>query len=322
MMLARALSALLLALSASHALADPVTLRHSYGETVVDPEKVQRVVSVGYREQDFLYALGVAPVGVHEWFGDKPFATWPWADAARQEAGAEPEVQKGFEIDVEWVWSLEPDLIVATFAPMDRATYEQLSQIAPVVARPEGFPDWGAPWEEELRLIARATGREEKAEAIITKLDDKLSAAAAAHPEFAGKTATMAYFTEGQLVGYRSTDGANRLLSKLGFVIPEVYDEMATAGGNFTISTERLDLFDLDAVLWLVEPPSRAVLEALPTWPATRMAREGRAIWADPELVGAMSFQTPLSIEWGLDRLLPSLSKALAAGSANEKDSP
>ncbi|WP_051201698.1 ABC transporter substrate-binding protein [Paracoccus aminophilus] len=303
---------LILAASASPLSAEPIHLSHSFGETVVDPEKVQRIVSVGYHEQDFLYALGLAPVGVHEWFGKKPYATWPWAEAARQAVGAEPEVQNGFEIDVEWVWSLQPDLIVATFAPMDQRTYEALSQIAPVLGRPEGFPDWGAPWEEELRLMARATGREAKAEEIIAGLDARIAKSVADHPEFAGKTATMAYFNEGQIVGYRSTDGANRLLGKLGFATPKAYDEMAGAGGNFTVSTERLDLFDLDAVLWLVEPPSRAVLEALPVWPATRMAREGRAIWADPELVGAMSFQSPLSIGWGLDQLVPALATAVA----------
>lgn len=317
----RRLFALLPLFLASTALAEPVHLRHSFGETTVDPDKVQRIVSVGYREQDFLYALGLAPVGVHEWFGDKPFATWPWADAARQAVGAEPEVQKGFEIDVEWVWSLEPDLIVATFAPMDRRTYDALSEIAPVIARPEGFPEWGAPWEEELRAIARATGREAKAEDIITRLDQKIGEAVADHPEFQGKSATMAYFTEGQIVGYRSSDGANRLLGKLGFQIPADYDKLAGTGGNFTVSTERLDLFDLDAVLWLVETPSRQVIEHLPAWPATRMAREHRAVWADPDLVGAMSFQTPLSIEWSLGQLVPALSAAVSGGALDQKAS-
>ena len=57
--------------------ADQITLRHVFGETTVNPETVERIVSVGYHEQDFLYALGLAPVGVHEWFGDYPYATGP-----------------------------------------------------------------------------------------------------------------------------------------------------------------------------------------------------------------------------------------------------
>ena len=35
-----------------------------------------------------MLALGVMPVGVTEWYGDQPFATWPWAqDARRARAG-------------------------------------------------------------------------------------------------------------------------------------------------------------------------------------------------------------------------------------------
>ena len=60
---------LFLSLAASVQAADfPVRIEHAYGETIVQTAP-QRVVSVGYHEQDFLYALGVAPVGVHEWFG-------------------------------------------------------------------------------------------------------------------------------------------------------------------------------------------------------------------------------------------------------------
>ncbi|WP_256977835.1 hypothetical protein [Rhodococcus sp. 14-2470-1a] len=41
----------------------PVTVDHAFGETTVESEP-QRVVSVGYTEQDTLLALGVIPVGV------------------------------------------------------------------------------------------------------------------------------------------------------------------------------------------------------------------------------------------------------------------
>ena len=68
------------------------------------------IVVVGYHEQDFLYALGLAPVGVHEWFGGHPFATWEWAEPARLALGAQPQVQRGFEIDLEWVYQQQPDL--------------------------------------------------------------------------------------------------------------------------------------------------------------------------------------------------------------------
>lgn len=311
--------ALLLA-SLLPARADEVRLRHGFGETVVDPARITRIVSVGYHEQDFLYALGLAPVGVHEWFGDYPHATWPWAEAARAAVGATPAVQRGFEVDVEWVWSMEPDLIVASFAPMDEQTYALLSEIAPVLGPPEGYPEWGAPWEEELRLIARATGRETQAEAVIDRITGKIAAAVAANPGLTGISGTAAYFTDGQIVGYRSGDGANRLLGMFGIRTPADFDGMASAGGNFMVSTERFDLFDLDVLLWLVEEPVRPVIEALPTWRTLRLAREGRAIWSDKAMMGAMSFQSPLSIDWALDRLAPLLAAAADGDPATSPD--
>lgn len=293
------------------ATAEERTLRHSFGEITIDPDRVQRIVSVGYHEQDFLYALGLAPVGVHDWFGEHPFATGPWAEVSRQAAGATPEVQKGFEIDVEWVWGMKPDLIIATFAPMNAAVYEQLSQIAPVLGPPADYPLWGGPWEAELRLIAQATAREAQAEAVISRIDAKVEAAVAAHPQFHGLSGTSAYFQNGEIVGYRSMDGANRLLAAFGIMTPPEFDRMAGSSDRFQISPERFDLFDLDVLFWLVEAPSRRAIEALPSWQSTRAAREGRAIWASPEMMGAMSFQSPLSIEWALDPLTALLAAAV-----------
>jgi iron complex transport system substrate-binding protein len=67
----------------------PATVPHKFGETTV-PEQPVRVVSVGVTEQDILLQLGVVPVAVTEWYGDKPFATWPWAEDLLGDA--EPEV--------------------------------------------------------------------------------------------------------------------------------------------------------------------------------------------------------------------------------------
>ena len=90
----RLFSALSLALwLAMPAAAQETTLHHGFGQTTLDPGGVTRIVSVGYHEQDFLYGLGLAPVGVHEWFGGQPYATWPWAESARQAVAATPEVQ-------------------------------------------------------------------------------------------------------------------------------------------------------------------------------------------------------------------------------------
>ena len=206
---------------------------------------------------------------------------------------------------------MEPDLILATFSSMDDRTYAQLSEIAPVLGPPGDHQVWGGPWEDELRLIAKATGRDAEAEAVIDRIGAKVEAAVAAHPQFEGLTGTAAYFGNGQITGYRSTDGANRLLSAFGIRTPARFDEMVQNSDRFQVSAERFDLFDLDVVLWLIETPAREAMEALPAWRSTRAANEGRAIWATPEMMGAMSFQSPLSIEWALEPLTLLLAKAV-----------
>src|SRR5690606_23184754 len=55
----------------------PVTIEHKYGATTIDAEP-KRVVSVGFGEHDGLLALGVVPIAVRDWYGDQPYATWPW----------------------------------------------------------------------------------------------------------------------------------------------------------------------------------------------------------------------------------------------------
>ena len=84
--------------AAAPADAFPVTIEHKYGETTIDAEP-QRVVSIGFAEHDGLLALGVIPVGVRDWYGEQPFATWIWA---QDELGdAEPEVLPSTELNFE-----------------------------------------------------------------------------------------------------------------------------------------------------------------------------------------------------------------------------
>src|SRR5437764_4802521 len=67
----------------------PVTITHAFGQTVV-PAPARRVVSAGFTEQGDLLAVGVVPIATTEWFGNEPFAVWPWAQPKL--GGARPTV--------------------------------------------------------------------------------------------------------------------------------------------------------------------------------------------------------------------------------------
>lgn len=299
----------------------PVTLEHKFGETTI-ASRPERVVSVGYHEQDWLYALGVAPIAVREWFGGYDYATWPWADEARQEVGAEPEVLSSTEINIEQVAGLNPDLILATWSGITQEEYDLLSQIAPVVAQSGDYADYGMPFDEETRMIAAAVGKTERGEALIAANEELFAATREEHPQWEGKTAAVGFVYEGQPGAYFSHDPRPALLARLG-LDTSVVDQYGDAETDFylTVSPERLDILDLDTVIWLtaLSPDTRAQIEAMPTYDSLDITQNGGHIWSTSDVFeGAFSFASPLSQVYVVEQLAPKLDAALDGNPATE----
>jgi iron complex transport system substrate-binding protein len=291
----------------------PVTVEHQFGETTVEAEP-QRVVVVGLTEQDILLELGVTPVATTEWYGEQPYAVWPWAVDLLGDA--EPEVLSttdGFEY--EKIASLRPDLIVGTNAGLEQETYDKLSEIAPTVASVEGSEPFFSSWQEQTRVVAAAVGRSAEGEDLIDGVETAYAEAAAAHPEFAGLTATFSQGAawEGNLWVY--PEGLNTdFLTDLGFTITPGLEEHAPEEGvQAQISAENTGLLEADVVVFATEEPDAidGLLDfgTLSTLPAVE---ENRAIYTDGELAGAIYFLTPLSQKHVLEELLPRLESAVA----------
>lgn len=299
----------------------PVSLENKFGTTVIE-SKPERVVSVGYHEQDWLYALGVAPIAVREWYGEYDHATWPWAEEARAAVGAEPVVLQNAEINVEQIASLDPDLIVATWSGITQEEYDLLSQIAPVVAQSGDYADYGMPFDEETRMIAAAVGEAEKGEQIIADLDAAIAAVRESHPEWEGKTATVGFVYEGQPGAYFSHDPRPSLLARFGLDVTAV-DQHGDVANDFylSVSPERLDILDLDTVIWLaaLAPDTKTQVEAMPSYPALAITQKGGHIWSDSAVFeGGFSFASPLSLAYVIDALVPQLEASLDGDPATE----
>ena len=183
-------------------------------------------MTLGYTDQDAYIALGTVPVAVTDWMGFGG-GVGPWATPLLD--GARPEVLKDTDgIPFEQIAALRPDVISALYSGITRKDYTTLSKIAPVVVAPAGTKNWGITWQASARAAGQVLGRSEEAAELVADVEGDIAAAVEAHPEFAGKQATMAMYFEGYWV-YGPTDPRSKLLEALGFTLPP---DLASATGD------------------------------------------------------------------------------------------
>jgi iron complex transport system substrate-binding protein len=289
----------------------PVTIEHKYGHTEIASQP-ERIVTVGLTDHDALLALGIVPVGTTEWFNEYPGAIWPWAQDKLGDAVIPELVGDGDTINFEKIAALKPDVILALFAGLTQEQYDLLTQIAPTVAQPGDYVDYGIPWQELTRTAGRVVGQAEEADKLLTEVEARFEQVRAEHPEFEGATAIVATPYEGIWV-YGSQDVRGRFLTSLGFKLPAGLDEITGKefGGN--LSLERADLLDVDVIIWLDADEAQGPLGG-PVYQNLAVHTEGREVsldsYDDP-LGGATSFVSVLSLPFLLDGLVPQLAAAL-----------
>lgn len=291
----------------------PVQIQHKFGTTTI-PATPKRVVSIGYTEQDALLALGVVPVGIREWFGNQPSATWSWARSRL--GGAKPTVLDRDTLNFEQIAALHPDLIVGMSSGMTAGDYAKLSQIAPTLAQSAAYPEYRMPWQEVTTTIGRAVGRGPQAEALVAGVQAQFAAARQQHPEFAGKTGVVAEGDPGTAYAHVGDQLAG-FLTELGFVTPQPVAKLVPKDDVIaTISDEQLGLLDTDVLVWIES--SGAKLNTNPVYQRLRVAREGRDVFLTGDAAGALSFSSVLSLPYALDRVVPMLAAAVDGNPATK----
>ncbi|WP_019816120.1 iron-siderophore ABC transporter substrate-binding protein [Saccharomonospora saliphila] len=288
----------------------PATIEHRYGSTTV-PEVPRRVVTVGFTDQDALLALGVVPVATTRWLGDYPGAVGPWARDALGDADPPEVLRDDNGIRFERIAALEPDLILGLYSAMTREDYDTLSAIAPTIAPPEGHPDFGIPWQDLTTTVGRAVGRPAEARRLVAEVEGRFAEVRERHPEFAGAGAVVATLHEGYFV-YGPDDPRTRVLAGLGFSPPPGLDTVVGDEFGASVSRERAELLDTDAVVWLTTDGGDT-LRKDPLYNRMRVAREHREVLVDEnsDVGRAFSHVSVLSLPYLLDRLTPRLDAAV-----------
>jgi iron complex transport system substrate-binding protein len=278
----------------------PVSIENKFGTTEIEAEP-QRVVTVGFNDEDFVLALGVTPVGVRQLLGDYDAPTRPWAQD--QLDGAELPTVGGEEIDVEAVAALEPDLIVGVYSFMDQAVYDQLSGIAPTLAQTDEYADGATPWQEQTLLTGQALGRDDEAQQLVDDVEGRFDQATSDNPSFAGTSIAVDLTGVGSghyLLG--RDDLRTQFFSDLGFTVPDTSTD---------VSQERLDLLEADVLA--VNGYTQADADADPLFAGLDVVTSGRTVLLGSysgAVSAALGFGSPLSLPYLLDEVVPALAAA------------
>lgn len=297
----------------------PVTIPHAYGETEID-DQPQRVVVIGWAGSDIVVDLGTIPVAQGIAAGDVDGDYYPWfEEAAGALGGPLPAVHASLErgeVDLEYVLSQDPDLILAVNSGVTEEEYARLTEIAPTVAFPED--PWATSIDEHVEIVGAALGRPRAAQEIEDALARTLDEVAAAHPQLDGVTFVQGFVPgdDGQLVVYATSDARVQTLQALGLAPADgliALEDASDASSSYATSLEevlplRPDLFITVASdeQWHGALQAHA---AFASWEPVADDRVARLV--DPGLSMAYATATPLSLTWGIAAVADILTEAM-----------
>lgn len=275
-----------------------VTISHKFGETVV-PADPQRVVTVGWTDQDYVLPFGIVPVASREFFEE--YNDYPWVQDA---TGGTPIPTWGAdEIDFEAIAAQKPDVIFAIYETIDQQTYDRLSQIAPTVIQSADYPDEETPWDVQLLTTGTALGKESEAQDLVAQVQGRINEAKTANPEFAGKTLVVDFGPEsGGHWLLPENDPRRSLFTALGFATQDVDGD---------VSEEKLDLLDRDVLF--VNGATKEQMLASPAFARLPVVTQDRTLYTtfESNLSGALTYSGPDALLYALDVLTPQLANAL-----------
>lgn len=287
----------------------PVTFEHAFGTTVVEAAP-ERVAVLGVTDADALLALGVQPLTTTGFSFYPETGVGPWAEDLL--TGTPVRIGSDTEFSVEEVAAVSPDLIVSIVSGIDQAVYDQLSQIAPVLARPADAADYDNDRDAVTRTVARALGRGTEGEELVAAADGEFADVITANPGFAGRTAAVVLPYDGQYGAFTPGDGRGAFLADLGFTLPADLAALDTGESFFIeVSRERLDLLEADVVVVLTDAETRAAVDADAVFADLDVSRRGAVLFPDIDVRGALTYNSVLSVPFALERLVPELQRIL-----------
>lgn len=296
----------------------PVTVEHAFGSTKIT-KTPQRVVTVGYTDDQTVLAFGIKPVGMTDQYpnpaGQSPDINtqWPWTKDKWGDTKPEVIMKNGDSgPNYEKIAALRPDLIIAVYSEVDQAAYDKLSKIAPTVGRTKTEKEpFSAPWQDNALQISKALGKADEGEKMIADVQGQLDAAKKAHPEFGKETAVALSWYENSVAPFTSTDVRGRLVSGIGFRYQTEIDKVADGSFYTKLSPERIDLVDVDRIFVINDKADTEALKKFKLFTNLDAVKNGKVSYLldseGPAVGAAISQGTLLSMPYAIDELVKSV---------------
>lgn len=291
----------------------PVTIDNTFGTTTIK-SRPKRIVTLGYNAQDVVYALGGTPVGMPKSvYGADKNGIMAW-DQDKFDPDKTTLLDTADGPPFEDILKLRPDVILAPYEGFDKATYKRLTQIAPTVAYPD--KPWLTSWQDQTTIVGRALGQLPQAKKLISGVQDQLHSAAKQHPEFAGKTLTVAAFNKANVSIYTDADPRVQILGELGFDNAKAVTKLSKKSDKFyaDVSWENVGRFDADVVIGYLGDMTAKEFHTNKVAAQFDAVKDGSAVILDDlKVIAGLSQPSVLSVKWTLKRILPDLATAAKA---------
>lgn len=283
----------------------PGTIEHALGSTVLE-ETPTRIVVLEWTYAEDLLALGIQPAGVADVDGYRK-----WLNVEPELAADVTDVGTRQEPSLETIVALEPDLIIGVQFRHE-PIYDDLSDIAPtLIFNPypgEDGPNQYEEMRETFLAIAKAVGREQQGQEVLTELDTTLAAAQEelAGAGYAGREFVLAQaFTSQDQPQIRVfTDNAMAVQILEGIGLENAWNVEFEQYGFSTVGVEALANVQDANFFYVVQEDDNVFENQLsdnPVWRNLAFVREARAypLGGDTWLFGG-----PLSAELLVEKVV------------------
>ncbi|MEU8778359.1 ABC transporter substrate-binding protein [Streptomyces sp. NPDC048606] len=294
----------------------PVALKNAWGNTEVK-KKPLKVATVSDGDTSIALALGVVPVITPDVEDGGKVPEYKQRAIDKLGAGKLKTYDDTDGTAYEAIAAEAPDVILGVNTwEMDK-DYDKLSPIAPVVTYTDKKQADTMTWQERLKTAAKALGLEAKAEEVIAASAKVTSDAAAAHPEFKGKTYTYTVVHPEQIsfMSYGAQDPG--VFEQLGFTKTDKAKNYAPDKNG--VSLENLDQLDADVLLLTYPFGDRGVispaeLEGNKLFQSLNAVKNKHlaVIPSETNLASSLAYPDPLNAPWVVEKLTPILAKAVA----------